>query len=220
MKELKIINYLHKKTKRNFLSRMNDNKIFCMKISKKYGKDYWDGERRFGYGGYKYIPGRWEKVANKLIKKYKLNNNSKILDVGCGKAFLLFEIKKILPRIKICGFDISKYAISKSPKNIKKYLFQYKAQNKYPFKKNFFDLVISIGCLHNLKIFDLNKCLQEINRVGKKKYVLIESFRNDRELFNLQCWALTCQAFFSKKEWEYLFKRNNYSGDFEFIYFN
>jgi ubiquinone/menaquinone biosynthesis C-methylase UbiE len=220
MKELKIINYLHKKTKRNFLSRMNDNKIFCMKISKKYGKDYWDGKRRFGYGGYKYIPGRWEKVANKLIKKYKLNNNSKILDVGCGKAFLLFEIKKILPCIKICGFDISKYAISKSPKNIKKYLFQHKAQNKYPFKKKFFDLVISIGCLHNLKIFDLNNCLQEINRVGKKKYVLVESFRNDKELFNLQCWALTCQAFFSKKEWEYLFKRNNYSGDFEFIYFN
>ena len=89
------------KSKRNYKKRMFQNKVYCMKIAKKYGEQYWDGNRKFGYGGYKYIPGRWEEVAKKLIKTYKLNNNSKILDVGCGKAFLLFEIRKILPKIKI-----------------------------------------------------------------------------------------------------------------------
>ena len=108
--------------------------------SKKYSFNYWDGKRKYGYGGYKYIPGRWKKVAKNLIKKYKLNNNSKILDVGCGKGFLLYEIKLLLPNIKICGFDISKYAISKSMKLVKKNLFVFKAQNKYPFEKKEFGL--------------------------------------------------------------------------------
>jgi cyclopropane fatty-acyl-phospholipid synthase-like methyltransferase len=85
-----------------------------MTISKKYGHDYWDGNRKFGYGGYKYIPGRWEQVAKKFIKKYKLNNQSKILDLGCGKGFLLFEIRKILPKIQITGIDISNYGLKNS----------------------------------------------------------------------------------------------------------
>ena len=76
-----------------------------------------------GYGGYRYIPNYWVSTAQKIIKLYKLNNNSKILDVGCGKAFLLFEIKKLLPKIKVVGFDISKYAITKAPKLIKKIFF-------------------------------------------------------------------------------------------------
>ena len=89
----------HISTKRDYLERMNNSKISCMKEAKKYGKKYWDGNRKFGYGGYKYIPNRWTKVAKRIIKKFKLNNKSKILDVGCGKGFLMYEIKKILPGI-------------------------------------------------------------------------------------------------------------------------
>ena len=211
---------LHISTKRDYVSRMMDNKIHCMKISKKYGKDYWDGNRRFGYGGYRYIPGRWASVARALIKNYKLNNNSRVLDVGCGKAFLLYEIKKILPNIKICGFDKSKYALNSAKKEIKKSLFFHKAQNKYPFKNNQFDLVISLGCLHNLKIFEINNALKEIQRVGKKSYIMLESYRNEKELFNLQCWALTCESFFEKKEWIWIYNHFGYKGDYEFIYFN
>ena len=211
---------LHTSTKRNYISRMIDNKIYCMKISKKYGQDYWDGNRRFGYGGYKYIPGRWSNVAKSLIKNYKLTNNSKILDVGCGKAFLLYEIKKLLPKIKICGFDMSKYALNSAKKEIKKSLFFHKAQNKYPFKNNQFDLVISLGCLHNLKIFEIKNALTEIQRVGKKAYIMLESYRNEKELFNLQCWALTCESFFEKKEWIWIYNRFGYKGDYEFIYFS
>ena len=219
-KELNLIGKLHNSTKRNYLYRMNDNKVFCMNVAKKYGKDYWDGKRRFGYGGYKYIPGRWELVAKKLIRKYDLNNSSRILDVGCGKAFLLYEIKKILPKIKVIGFDLSSYGIKKSKKEIRKNLFVKKAQDKFKYKKNYFDLVISLACLHNLEIFNLVKSIKEIERVGKKKYIMIESYRNNKELFNLQCWALTCESFFSKQEWKWLYKDCKYSGDYEFIYFN
>ena len=213
------ISKLHNSTKRDYVSRMTDNKVHCMKISKKYDKEYWDGKRRFGYGGYKYIPNRWTNVAKSLIKNYKLNNNSSILDVGCGKAFLLYEIKKLLPKIKICGFDISKYGLNSSKKEIKKFLFVHKAQDKYPFKNKQFDLVISLGCLHNLKIFEIKKALNEIQRVGKKSYLMLESYRNEKELFNLQCWALTCESFFNQKEWIWIYKKLGYTGDYEFIYF-
>ena len=213
------ISKLHNSTKRDYISRMVDNKVYCMKIAKKYDKEYWDGKRRFGYGGYKYIPNKWTNVAKSLIKNYKLNNNSSILDVGCGKAFLLYEIKKLLPKIKICGFDISKYALNSSKKEIKKNLFIHKAQNKYPFKNKQFDLVISLGCLHNQRIFDLETALNEIERVGKHGYVMLESYRNEKELFNLQCWALTCESFFDHDEWIWIYKKFGYRGDYEFIYF-
>ena len=216
---LNIVSSLHKKTKRNCLSRMQDNKVFYMKVAKKYSKDYWDGSRKSGYGGYKYIKDYWKPVALKIIKKYKLTNTSSILDVGCGKGFLLFEIKKLLPNIFICGFDLSKYAIARSPKNIKKYLFVHDAKKKFPFKNKKFDLVISLGCIHNLNIYELKSCLKEIARVGKKHYIMTESYRNDQELFNLQCWALTCESFFSPKEWKWIFKESGYTGDYEFIYF-
>ena len=218
-KLLKLITPLHKSTKRKYLQRMVNRKAECMVVAKKYNFNYWDGRRKYGYGGYRYIPGRWKNVAKKIIKKYKLNENSKILDVGCGKGFLLYEIQLLLPGIKISGFDISRYGISKSMKTIKKKLFVHKAQNKYPFKKKEFDLVISIGCLHNLEINDLKKAVKEIIRVGKKAFILVESYRNEKELFNLQCWALTCNSFFNNKEWKWLFKEFSYKGDYELIYF-
>lgn len=219
-KEKKFFQKIHTSTKRNYLERMMNKKIYCMKIAKKYGKDYWDGNRSYGYGGYKFIEGYWTSMANKLIKDYKLNQNSKILDIGCGKGYLLYEIKKIIPSIKIVGIDISKYAINNSKKEIKKCLFVKKAQDKFKYQKDYFDLVISMGCLHNLFLYDLKKVIITINHIAKKSYIMVESYRSNKELFNLQCWALTCNSFFSKKEWLSIFKENYYTGDYEFIYFN
>lgn len=217
-KLLNIITPLHKKTQRDYIARMVNDKIHCMKTAKLYGKPYWDGNRKYGYGGYKY-DGRWEAVARQLIDFYKLKNDAKILDVGCGKGFLLYEFKKLLPAAKITGFDISQYAIDNAKEEIKPNLFVQKAEGKYPFKDKEFDLVISITTLHNLAIPELKTALKEIERVGKNKYLVVESYRNETELFNLQCWALTCQAFFNAQDWVWLFKEFGYTGDYEFIFF-
>ena len=171
---------LHQATSRAYLDRMIDDKINCMIKAKEYEFDYWDGSRRYGYGGYKYIPGRWKPVAEKLIKNYNLTNDSSVLDVGCGKGFLLYEIKLLLPDLKISGFDISKHGLAEVKEEIKKDLFIHRAQDIYPFKNKQFDLVISLGCLHNLKIFELEVALKEIERVGKQGYIMLESYRNEK----------------------------------------
>jgi SAM-dependent methyltransferase len=215
---LEIVTPLHIKAKREYLPRMLDSKVECMKIAKQYEKDYWDGDRRYGYGGYRY-DGRWAHVARKLIETYGLKSDAKILDVGCGKGYLLYELKKLLPNAKVVGFDISRYAVENAKDEIKGDLFIHRAQDAYPFHENEFDLVISFITLHNLYSGELKSAIQEIERVGKNKYISVESFRNDAELFNLQCWALTCESFFRPEGWQWLFQEFGYTGDYEFIYF-
>ena len=210
----------HIKTKRNYIERMLNNKVLCMKTSKKYGFDYWDGDRKFGYGGYKYIEGYFTKLAKKIIKKYNLNNDSKILDIGCGKGYLLFEIKKILKKINILGIDTSNYAILNSKKEIKKFIIKKNIIKGLNFKDNFFDLVISINTLHNLKLNDLEKSITEIERLGKNKFICVESYKNEFEQFNLQCWALTAETIIDTNSWKWLLKKFLYTGDYEFIYFS
>ncbi len=213
-----IITPLHRKTVRDYIGRMTDEKVDCMKIARNYDWEFWDGNRRFGYGGYKY-DGRWEPVAQELIEIYNLTANSKILDVGCGKGFLLYEIHKFLPEAEISGFDVSQYALNNAKPEIMSSLFEHKAQASYPFEHGYFDLVISLTTLHNLPVYDLKSALMEIERVGKNAYITVEGYRNDHELFNLQCWALTCESFYRPEEWTWLFKEFGYTGDYEFIYF-
>src|SRR3990167_2816196 len=170
---LDIITPLHQQTKRTYIDRMVDDKVVCMLKAKQYEFDYWDGLKSYGYGGYKFIDGRWRPVAEKLIERYNLTKHSKLLDVGCGKGFLLYEIQKLLPGIELVGIDVSKHA-----------------------------LVNALNTLHNLRIFDLKNAISEIERVGKQKYIVVESYRNEQEQFNLQCWALTAESFFDHGEWE------------------
>lgn len=218
-KLLNIITPLHTSTKRDYIGRMTDNKIEAMKKARKYGFDYWDGDRRYGYGGYRY-DGRWKSVAEKLIKTYKLPSDAKILDVGCGKAHLLFELAKLLPKAEIIGFDISQYGIDHAPEEVRDRLIIHDAAQSYPWDDSYFDLVISINTLHNLQMPQLKHAFREIDRVGKRKYLVVEGYRNETELFNLECWALTAEAFFHQSEWIWLFKQFGYTGDYEFIYFS
>jgi ubiquinone/menaquinone biosynthesis C-methylase UbiE len=198
---------------------MVDDKVNCMLKAKEYEVDYWDGHRRYGYGGYTYIPGRWTPVAEALIEHFGLTGSSSVLDVGCGKGFLLYEMKQILPDLTIAGFDISRHGLSQSKQEIRNQLFHHKAQEPYPYREDAFDLVISLGCLHNLRVFELEHALREIDRVGRQGYVMVESYRNEQEQFNLQCWALTCEAFFDVDEWIWLYDRFGYTGNYEFIFF-
>ena len=210
---------LHQATSRAYIDRMVDDKVHCMLKAKEYEIDYWDGDRRYGYGGYKFIPGRWKPVAEGLIEHFGLTESSSVLDVGCGKGFLLYEMKQLLPDLTITGFDISKHGLSQSREEIRDNLFHHKAQDAYPYENNSFDLVISLGCLHNLRIFELETALKEIERVGRQGYVMLESYRNEQEQFNLQCWALTCESFFDVEEWIWLYDNFGYTGDYEFIFF-
>jgi SAM-dependent methyltransferase len=216
---LNIVTPLHKATKREYLARMNDDKVACMLKAKEYGADYWDGDRRFGYGGYKFLPGRWKPVAQALIKTYGLKAGSKVLDVGCGKAFLLYEMLQLEPGLEVVGFDSSDHGLANAHPDVKDKLFKYKGQDRYPFGDDQFDLVISLGCFHNLRLFELQTALQEVERVGRQAYVMLESYRNELEQFNLQCWALTCESFFDTGEWIWLYNHFGYTGDYEFIYF-
>lgn len=209
---------LHKATKRDYVSRMVDEKVHCMLKAKEYEYDYWDGDRRYGYGGYKY-DGRWKAVAENMVQIYGLKPDAKILDVGCGKAYLIYELKQLLPEAEIIGFDISQHGLGDAPEEIRECLFSYRAQDPYPWGDNYFDLVISLGCLHNLRIFDLGTAVSEIERVGKNKYIMVESYRNEEEQFNLQCWALTAETFFDTAEWIWVYDHFGYTGDYEFIYF-
>jgi SAM-dependent methyltransferase len=211
---------LHQATKRDYLARMVDDKVHCMKIAKQYGYDYWDGDRRYGYGGYKYIPGRWKSVAQELITTYDLGPGSKVLDVGCGKGYLLHEMLLLEPQLIVKGFDISGHGLVGATDLVRPHLTLQSAQSKYPFTSDEFDLVISLGVLHNLRLFELKEALTEIERVGKQGYVMLESYRSEQELFNLQCWALTCESFFDDVEWIWLYHKFDYTGDYEFIYFD
>lgn len=219
--EIDFISSLHKSTKRDYLARVNDKEFPKYKaaiLAKKWGYHYWDGSRKINYGGYKYIPGRWTKVIKKLCNFYNLKNDSKILDVGCGKGFFLKDLKDYNSSFHVHGADISRYAIKNAHPDIKKSI-KLSSSNNLDWDDDYFDLVVSFNTLHNLYNFDLLKSLKEIERVGKKKYIVVESYRNEIEKMNLLYWQVTCESFCTPKEWKWWFKQANYKGDFSFIYF-
>ena len=142
-----------------------------------------------------------------------------MLDLGCGKAFLLHEMKLLLPDLRICGIDISEHGLKHATANVQPHLLKQKVQDPLPFGDQEFDLVISLGTFHNLRLFELQTALLEMERVGKRGYLMLESYRNEKELFNLQCWALTAESFFDVSEWIWLYRHFGYTGDYEFIFF-
>lgn len=220
MAYIDFISAVHKKTKRDYLGRVNEYpKAEAARVAKQYGYDYWDGKRRYGYGGYKYIEGYWTRVAEPLLEHYGLQAGDKVLDVGCGKGFLLYDMMKVLPGLIVGGIDISQYGIEHAKDEVKPFL-QVGNATDLPYEDNSFDLVISINTLHNLYIYELEKAIKEIERVGKKyKHIVVESYRNLEEKTNLLYWVLTGECYFAPKEWEWFYNLCGYTGDYSFIYF-
>ncbi len=213
---------LHKATTRDYLARVNDKdypKAKAAELAKKFDYDYWDGDRRICYGGYRYMEGRWAPVAKAMIEHYGLKAGHKILDIGCGKGFQLMEFQKNLVGAELFGVDISRYALDNAHEDIKPCLQESNA-TQLPFADNSFDFVFSINTLHCLPCYDLEKALQEMQRVSKgKAYLCVESYRNEIEKANLLYWQVTCEAFCTPKEWEWWFEKTGYTGDYSFIYF-
>lgn len=222
MAYIDFLSAIHKSTKRDYLARVNDPeypKAKAAELAKKWDFDYWDGDRRINYGGYRYMPGRWEPVAHAMIAHYGLKPGDKVLDVGCGKGFLLYDFTQAMPGLEVHGIDASSYALAHAKEEVRDRLREGSAA-KLPYEDHSFDLVYSINTLHNLHNYDLDAALREIGRVGKKhKYICVESYRNEAEKANLLYWQVTCEAFCTPEEWQWWFKTTGYSGDYSFIYF-
>ena len=210
---------LHRATKRDYVQRVVEHdKAQSAAVATQFGADYWDGDRRYGYGGYAY-DGRWRPVAKKIADHYGLKPGMRVLDVGCGKGYLLFEFTQVVPGIEVAGPEISEYAIQHAKAEVREAIRQGNA-TELPFEDDAFDLVVSLGCLHNLANYDLDRAAREIERVGNgPKYIMVESFRTEAEKANLLYWQLTCRAFHSPEEWEWLLGQAGYTDDYGCIYF-
>ncbi|MCA8921696.1 MAG: class I SAM-dependent methyltransferase [Planctomycetes bacterium] len=213
------LSVIHKSTKRDYLARVNAiPKAEAATKAKRFAYDYWDGSRDTGYGGYGY-DGRWRKVADQMVAHYGLEAGMKVLDVGCGKGFLLYDLTEAVPGLEVTGIDISEYAIEHAKPEVKDRL-QIAHAKELPFADDSFDFVFSINTLHNLYNYELDPALREMERVSKRhKYLCVESYRNEEEKVNLLYWQLTCEQFCTPEEWAWWFERTGYTGDHSFIYF-
>lgn len=219
MEQIDFIQTLHKSTKRDYVGRVTEfSKAEASRIAKLYGAEYWDGDRKFGYGGYKY-DGRWLPLAQTIAKHYALKAGDRILDVGCGKGFMLHEFTRAVPGVEVAGLDISTYAIANAKDEVKPFLKEGTAA-RLPYPDKYFDFVYSNGTLHNLHVADLHDAVKEIERVGRKhKYICVESYRNEEEKANLLYWQLTCASFYTPADWAWIYTQCGYTGDHGFIYF-
>ena len=220
MAYIDFITQQHTSTKRDYVGRvMAHDKAACATVATQWGRDYWDGERQFGYGGYSY-DGRWRVVAEAMVAHYDLKPGDRILDVGCGKAFLLYEFTQVVPGIEVVGIDISQYGVENAKEEVRNNL-KISSATELPFEDGYFDYVYSINTLHNLKINDLFQSLAEINRVKRsdKSHITIEGYRTEEEKVNLLYWQLTCESFYRPEEWEWIFERAGYKVDYGCIFF-
>ena len=185
----------------------------------KFPKEYFDGKRAHGYGGYYYNPKFFRKIVKAMIKYYKLDNTSKILDIGCAKGFMMYEFKKALPACEIRGIDISRYCKVHALKEIKKYI-NIGTCEKLPYPNKYFDFVVSISTIHNVTKARINRSLKEIVRVCKKNaFVRIKAYKNESERKKINDWNIVAKSNLSEKYWLKLFKKTNYIYDYQFSKF-
>ena len=213
---IKEINLLKKypKTKRDLSKRGNEKTEEDRIIARRFDKEFFDGDRKNGYGGYYYNSKFWTEVVKDLNNFFKLENGSKILDIGCGKGFMLFDFMKLNPNFVLEGIDISDYAITNAVPEVKKFLKVGDAKN-LPYEDNSFDLVISINTTHNLEINQCKKALSEMERVSRKdKYLIVDAYSNEIEKDRIFAWNLTAKTILSTNEWISLFEEAGYTGHY------
>lgn len=207
-----LINY--PRTKRNVKERGETKTEADRAIARQFGKEFFDGERRHGYGGFGYLPRFWQPVIPTFQKHFNLTPNSKVLDVGCAKGFMLYDLAQLIPGIQLAGIDVSKYAIENAIEPVKPFV-QVADARKLPFKDKSFDLVISINTIHNLEKDELAKALKEIERVSKgNSFITVDAYRNEEEKEAMYAWNLTAKTIMHVDEWKQFFKEVGYTGDY------
>lgn len=207
-----LVNY--PKAKRDLTARLESKSEESRAIGRKFGFDYFDGDRNHGYGGFSYNSRFWQPVIPTIVETYQITNQSKVLDIGCAKGFFLYDLKQAFPEISIKGIDISEYAISHSLPEVKQEL-QVGNATGLPFADSTFDFVMSINTIHNLNRSDCAKSLQEIERVTKgNSFITVDAYRNDEEKARMEAWNLTALTMMSVDEWKDFFLEVGYSGDY------
>ena len=207
-----LVNY--PKVKRDLSARLESKSEESRAIGRKFGFDYFDGDRNHGYGGFNYLERFWQPVIPTIIENYQISNSSAVLDVGCAKGFFLYDLKEALPGISISGIDISEYAIENAKPEVKENL-QVASATKLPFKDDSFDFVMSINTVHNLNREDCAISLQEIERVSRgDSFITVDAYRNEAEKARMEAWNLTALTMMAVDEWKEFFLEIGYTGDF------
>ena len=182
-------------------------------ISRKFDIEYFDGNRMYGYGGYNYHPRFWTETVKEFYNHYKMHDGFKILDVGCGKGFMMYDFLNLNPNLKVKGLEISSYAINNAKSEVADLIDQGNAK-ELPYEDKSFDLIISINTIHNLNKDDLKQSLREICRVSKKSFITVDAWRNNEEKNRMLKWNLTALTYMHVDDWDKLFKEVNYDRDF------
>ena len=183
-------------------------------VARQFGKEFFDGERLYGYGGYEYHPRFWQATVRRFQEYYGLAGNVKVLDIGCAKGFMLHDFKEMSPELTVAGIDISEYAIESSIDTVRQYLEVGNAKS-LPFPDDSFDLVISINTVHNLPEKDCRKALREIERVSRgHSFITVDAWRTEKEREQMLKWNLTALTYMHVAQWEKLFREVGYTGDY------
>ena len=183
-------------------------------ISRQFGREYFDGDRRQGYGGYRYAPHFWQPTVKRICEYYHLSEDARVLDVGCAKGFLLYDFKQLMPLVTVAGLDISQYAIDHAPAEVRPFL-QLGNARELPYADRSFDLVLAINTIHNLPLEECKQALQEIQRVSSDHaFVVVDAWRTEEEHRRLQQWVLTAQTYMHVDDWKKLFREAGYTGDY------
>jgi len=183
-------------------------------IARQFGKEYFDGPRRLGMGGYCYNPKYFKPVVEDMIKYYDLTSKSSVLDVGCSKGFMLYDFMEALPGITVAGIDISDYCIENAMEKVKPYIKKASCDN-LPFEDRSFDLVVSIATIHNLDVEGVKRSLREIMRVSRKHaFIKVNAYRTEEERISLENWNLVAKTILSVEEYLKVFQEVGYAGDY------
>jgi len=202
------------KAKRNVKERGAEKNETDRAIARRFDKDFFDGDRKHGYGGFNYFSRFWQPVIPTFQDHFKLDANSSVLDVGSAKGFMMHDMAELIPGITIKGVDISAYAVENTIDDMKEHVSVANATD-LPFADKSFDVTISINTVHNLERDDCARALQEIERVSKSgSFITVDAYRNDEEYEAMMAWNLTAKTVMHVDEWGAFFKEVGYSGDY------
>lgn len=201
------------KAKRNLEERFGQKNPEDIRIARQFGREYFDGPRSQGYGGYRDYT-RWLPVAKRIISHYGLTPGMSLLDIGCAKGFALYAFLEVMPGLKVAGIDISPYAIANAPESVRSFL-QVSNAKELPYPDHSFDLVLSVNTIHNLDREDCKQSLRELERVKRKfAFLTVDAYNNEKERQRLEMWNLTALTILSVDDWKKLFTEAGYSGDY------